>query len=337
MRRRNILIQGVIWLVVISLLVWVLRGVPIGDVLTVFQRFTPQQLILLFAINTGVLLLFGGRWWVILAAFDQSIPYIKVAMHRLAGFGVSYFTPGPQVGGEPVQVRLLRSQHPPIPLEICIASLSLDRLFEVVVNLVIVLFGLVVTLQMQFAGQSITGGLALVTGLIVGILGLFIGYAQGVAPITHGFNVLPTSFTKRNRVNAVLQVIQDSEWQIIYLFQKRPIGVLGAFLFSMLSWAGIIIEYWLLAYFLGIALNWVQLISVLTAFQISFALPLPGGLGSLEAGQVFIYELLELDPAIGLSVSLFMRGRDIIFGLLGLWWAGYAWRGRSHDAQNRSK
>ena len=60
----------------------------------------------------------------------------------------------------------------------------------------------------------------------------------------------------------------------------------------------------------------------MTAARIAFLLPAPGGLGVLEASQVLTFSALGLNPAVGLSLTLLIRVRDIALGTGGLLWAG---------------
>ena len=62
---------------------------------------------------------------------------------------------------------------------------------------------------------------------------------------------------------------------------------------------------------------------VLTAVRFAFLLPLPGGLGTVEAAQVLTLRQLGFDPAVGLSASVLIRGRDVLLGLTGLWWGNH--------------
>jgi uncharacterized membrane protein YbhN (UPF0104 family) len=60
----------------------------------------------------------------------------------------------------------------------------------------------------------------------------------------------------------------------------------------------------------------------LTVARLAILFPLPGGLGVLEASQVFAMSTLGLEPAIGLSAALLIRLRDVLLGGAGLWWGG---------------
>ena len=91
--------------------------------------------------------------WLILRAFGQRVPFFSVMGLRLAGFALSYFTPGPQVGGEPLQVFLLKKRHA-IPTTAGVASVFLDKLFEILANFTFLVLGLAVAaLSSQAVGK----------------------------------------------------------------------------------------------------------------------------------------------------------------------------------------
>ena len=87
-------------------------------------------------------------------------------------------------------------------------------------------------------------------------------------------------------------------------------------------------EYWLTLRFLGVQLNLSQTIGALAAARIAFLTPLPGGIGALEASQVIVLQALGFHPAMGISVSLLIRARDLTLGGIGLWWAAVLSRKR---------
>ncbi len=57
-----------------------------------------------------------------------------------------------------------------------------------------------------------------------------------------------------------------------------------------------------------------------------FLTPLPGGLGALEASQVFALGRFGVSVGAALGVALLMRGRDLLIASTGLLMAGRAWR-----------
>jgi uncharacterized membrane protein YbhN (UPF0104 family) len=74
--------------------------------------------------------------------------------------------------------------------------------------------------------------------------------------------------------------------------------------------------------FLGAHLSIAQNLAGLTSALLAFVLPLPGGLGALEASQVYALTNMGYAPAIGISMSLLIRARDLMNAGLGLLLAG---------------
>lgn len=317
---RQKIVPILLWVLVALLLFWVLRTVPLRDIGAVLQQLTPWQIIVLIIVNAIVLLVFGGRWWALLKAMGHHVSYTMIALHRLAGFGVSYFTPGPQVGGEIVQVRLVQQRHQ-VPLPTILASVGLDKLIEILINLSFIFAAIIFTLRQQFIAANENLTIALVAVIFMLPMSLLFMLWRGHTPLSWVIQRIPYRILPVHLYQTVNNTISESESQIVDLFQKNPQSLLFAIAISIASWGAILLEYWLIVRFLGVTLPFQDLIAVLLAQQIAFLLPLPGGLGALEASQVFMFESLGYDPALGLSVSLLMRGRDVLFGLFGLLWA----------------
>ena len=77
-------------------------------------------------------------------------------------------------------------------------------------------------------------------------------------------------------------------------------------------------EFALIVKFLGIPLTAWQTIAAWTAGWLSLLVPLPGGLGALEASQVFALGMFGVPAALAIGVALVMRGRDLLIGGFGL-------------------
>ncbi len=126
--------RSLLWLAALGLFAWALSLVSLADAWASVRKLDARAVAALVALNFVALVVFGGRWWVILRGLGRPIGLVHAALYRLAAFGFSYFTPGPQIGGEPVQVLLAEKRHG-IPREVAIASVGLDRLFDGVFNL----------------------------------------------------------------------------------------------------------------------------------------------------------------------------------------------------------
>ena len=137
---RKRLISIVAWLVALFLLWLVLRTVPLTAVLLSLQQLKLWQIGVLVLLNLLVLALLTGRWWLILWGLGHKLPFGLTLGHRLAAFGVSYFTPGPQFGGEAVQVVLVEKGHG-VGRTTAVSSVALDKTLELLVNFSFLVLG----------------------------------------------------------------------------------------------------------------------------------------------------------------------------------------------------
>jgi uncharacterized protein (TIRG00374 family) len=320
-----------LWLAVLLLLLWIFRSVSLQQVWQVLSRLSPGQILALVLANGLVLVTMSGRWWLVLRAQGHPVPYFTLAGYRLAAFGVSYFTPGPHFGGEPLQVYLLRRHHR-VPGSAAVAGVTLDKLLELLVNFSFLVGGLIFVVRQQVVG-GLAGLLMAGIGLAMLVVPLVILAAlnQGGAPLSRILRltdrIVPNisrhwGFLSVADYQRVTGLVRTSERQAADVCRQHPGTLWLAVLVSMVSWLLMVAEYWLVLHFLGATLTAAQTIIALTAARVAILFPLPGGLGALEASQVLAMQLLGLDPAIGLSLSLLIRARDIMFGGVGLWWGG---------------
>ena len=309
--------QVAIWALALAVLGLVARTVPLADVVQALAALRGWQLGVLVVLNGLVLLALNGRWWLILHGLGYELPFGTLLGHRLAAFGVSYFTPGPLFGGEPVQVLLVEQQHG-VSRPVAIASVSLDKAVELLLNFGFLALGVFLVVQTGLFGSALRWGTAVWLLLLLFPPAIYLwllwrGY-QPVARLLDWLNM--------RQLQRVATAVAQSEVHMNNLCQQNPRALLGALALSALGWALMIAEFYWMATFLGLSLNFLQLMALLTAARVAILLPLPGGLGTLEASQVWALGLLGLNPALGLGLSLLIRLRDVGLGMLGLWWIG---------------
>ena len=312
---RRVIAQVILWSLALLLLLWVLRQVPLQDILEILRQLTLWEIALLFLINASIIVLFGARWWLILRALGHSIPYISVTRYRLVAFGVSYFTPGPHFGGEPLQVLSLRNNHA-VPGTTAVASLALDKTFELLANFAFLVFGIALVLS-----SGVLGSLADTRALPVALalLGLPLLYLlllwRQRQPLTFIASLIPGKWFQW-----LAETVKSTEVQMNAFCREHPVVLLQSIGLSALVWLALIFEYGLALRFLGAEMAFTQIISIMTAARIALLTPLPGALGALEASQVLAMQALGFEAAFGLGIGLLIRARDVLFGLLGLGW-----------------
>lgn len=309
-----------IYLVLITLLYLALRNAPFIEIWNTLSQLHLWQLGLLFLLNSGVVFAITARWWMIVRADHPSVPFLPLVRYRLSTFGISYFTPGPQVGGEPLQIYNLQKNHG-ISFARATSAVIMDKLIEFLGNSVLIVAGLTAAIQVGMisrnGARTIGGLIPLVAILTIPLIHLTLLY-HGRYPLSSILR--PISGTLGKPV--WIRLIIVSERMAASFTRRRLPAVVGAFFFTMLAMAGTLLEYSLMTSILGAHLSVAQNLAGLTSVMLAFILPLPGGLGALEASQVYALSSMGYAPAIGVSLSLLIRARDLMNAGLGLLLAG---------------
>jgi len=306
----------IVYIILILLLWWALRTVPLIEIWDALKQLSLWQIVVLLVLNALVLLAMTGRWWVIVRAENPATPFLKLLRYRLAVFGLSYFTPGPQVGGEPLQVIYLQRNHG-VSFARATAAVIMDKLLEFLANFILLGIGLTAAFRVGLVSRSGTqaiGSLILLAAILLWPLIHLILLYQGRYPVSALIRAA-MSLTKKQKW---MRLIIVSERMASAFTRRHLNSLLAALGFSLLSWAGMAAEYFMMAGFLQAQLSAEQTLVALTAALFAFLMPLPGGLGALEASQVYVMTRFGHPAAIGIGISLLMRTRDILNGGLGL-------------------
>jgi uncharacterized protein (TIRG00374 family) len=321
-RSQRKLFRILLWSLIPIVLWWTLKDISIIEIIDNFRGIGLEAIVVLIGLNTVIFALFSLRWWLILRAQGYRRSFLALTSYRLAGFGVTYFTPGPQFGGEPLQVYLL-NQREGMKTSTAAASVTVDKLLELLANFTFLLVGITVIL---FAG-TLKGATRIELILLPALLlivpaAYLVALKLGFHPVSSILRVLGDRFLKSPRIDRFFQTLKETENQVSVFCQKNTLVLLTAAFLSVGIWVLMILEFSLMLRFLGVGLNLTQVLIALTAARIAFLLPLPAGLGTLEAGQVMAMGLIGVNPVFGVSLSLLIRARDVILGSIGLWLGG---------------
>jgi uncharacterized protein (TIRG00374 family) len=314
----------VVYTILAILLWWALRTVPFIEIWNALRQLKLWQLGALLGLNALVLLAMTARWWIILRSENPGIPFLKLVQYRLAVFGLSYFTPGPQVGGEPLQVIYLQRDHG-VTFARATAAVIMDKLLEFLANFILLGIGLTAALRVGlFTRNSMQalGSLIPLAAILLWPLIHLVMLHRGKYPVSMIIRAA-SSFMKKRKW---MQLIMISERMAGGFTRRHPRALLAALGFSLLAWAGMAAEYFMMSGFLQAQLTTEQTLAALTAALFAFLIPLPGGLGALEASQVYAMTVFGHPAAIGIGISLLMRARDILNGGLGLLLASHSIR-----------
>ena len=308
--------RALVFIVLATLLYFALRNAPLTDIFKTLKQLQLWQIVTLLMINSIIYALITLRWWIIVRAESKSLPYLPLMAVRLAVFGVSYFTLGPQVGGEPLQVLYLQRKYG-ITYTRATASVLMDKLLEFLANFFLLAVGLTSVLQAGILSTNRSNSLVSLSGLI----SLCIWPPIHIILMTRG--IYPVSIVLRKISNKKFaRFIFASERMAGNFCRRHLAALLFAIAVSILAAVGMVSEFFFITNFLGIELSFSQTIAAWTAGWLAFLVPLPGGLGALEASQVFALGAFGISAASAISVTFLIRGRDLLIGGLGLLFAG---------------
>jgi uncharacterized membrane protein YbhN (UPF0104 family) len=161
--------------------------------------------------------------------------------------------------------------------------------------------------------------------LVIGIL--LYALATGGAPLSRLIGRGAQFVGRQKGVPNLVAFLQAGEGRASGILTDRLCGwyALG----GLLQWSGFLAELWMIYAFMGPPLGVYALLTVAVAARLAFLLPLPGGLGALEASQMLALTSLGGDPAAAAAACGIMRVRDLVVISTG---AGLAlrWRQSSH-------
>jgi hypothetical protein len=205
------------------------------------------------------------------------------------------------------------------------SAMIMDKLLEFLANFLFLAVGLAAVAQ----SGMLTHSAAQINLALLPLAALLLWPALHIGLLftrRHPLSALLRPFQfrlpRRSRLGQSLRLLIVSE-HLAGLFCRRQLKyLLIALGVSLLAWVGMVYEYIFMLACLRADLGFLQALASLTVVRLSFLLPMPAGLGALEASQVFAATAFGLPAALGLSLSLLMRARDLLIGGLGLLLAG---------------
>ncbi len=313
------------WVLVPPLVYWVGRQVGDLDVRRLLANFRWEGIVVLLAVRVTIITVLSSRWRLFLSAYGYLTRLRSMVSYSLVGFGLSYFTPGPQWGGEPAQVQLVRTREQ-VSTPHAVASLGLDRLLAAISQGSLLAVGLVLVVVGDYGGDFGWRGLAPVVALVGLPLAYMTAIWRGRRPLSRLLERV-----RRDRFESLTATVSDMEEQVSDLCRNQAGVFWRGVILSFVIWPILLgLEFWLAVYFLGATVTIPEVVIVVAASRIAMFTPIPAGVGVLEASQLFAMEVIGLSPAFAVALSLLVRARDVAAGATGLIIGLIYWRrGRS--------
>ena len=137
----NKLLRLLTWLSALILVATIYSQLPFKVLPAVLVRPALFPLISWILLNVLIIFVLVYRWKILVYTLNQTIRFASLLMVRQAGQLVSFITPGPQFGGEPLQVYWLWKVFR-LPGHISVLAVGLDRFYELWVNFAVLVLAL---------------------------------------------------------------------------------------------------------------------------------------------------------------------------------------------------
>ncbi|MBC53716.1 MAG: TIGR00374 family protein [Gammaproteobacteria bacterium] len=312
-----------LWPMALLLVAWTLSQMPLAGLPDMLGALTGYQWLLWAVVNLMIIAISTERWRQLGRMLGEAPGFWHMLLIRQAGQTVSFITPAPHFGGEPFQIYWL-VRRLGMNIHRAVLSLALDRFYELWINFLMLLLGvsLVLLLQTSDAANGQGNDWQRILLLLLGLLALLSMVAwlliRQPVLLSARLEKLGAGWLRSPRLAAL-----GNHWQVLgselrtVVSTQRP-ALLGALGLSLLGWALMIFEVWLVLTYFGITPDALSLALILVAMRLALLLPLPGGIGSLEAAVLWSFQTQALPADAALGLIALTRLRDVLVLLTGL-------------------
>lgn len=310
-----------LWLTALVLVIFTFSKLPLTQIGASIAALTWAQWLSWILINLLIIFVGNRRWFLLNKAVGFRVKFLQLLAIRQAGQTVSFITPGPQFGGEPLQIFWL-CRYQKIQTTKAVTALAMDRFCELLVNFSVLLSGVI--LLAFFPSTDTVDWIRVIVALTL-LVGSVLGLGWTFANQPRWASIIFVCMTARWQHSPRLQRF-GTHWRVVRNnLKSMPMtgsnGLGTALLLSALGWIGIICELWMLLEFLDLEVTLQALVLILVAMRLAMLLPIPGGIGSIEAAVLWSFSTLVFTPGAALGLIALMRTRDfvVLFGGLCAW------------------
>ncbi len=241
-------------------------------------------------------------------------PILRMMQIRLSGEAFNSLLPSGYIGGEPLKAKLL-SQW--IPMREAVSSVLIGKAAQSI--------GLAFFVGLGLTMGARRGQVAMHPKTLIALLGLSIGIFIFTMLLTkrsfsragawlHRMTGHPWLKKQEEKLNA----LDDS---IGAFYQECKPRFLGSLLWHCAGWIAGALEVSIIFTLIGHSVSWKEAWFIGAMAQLAAVIGLfaPAGIGLYEGGHYLAAAALGLPPALGVSVALIRRVREIVWNCGGLW------------------
>lgn len=313
-----------LWPLALALVIWTLSQMPLTGLADTLRSLNWQQWLMWALVNVLVIAVSTERWRRLSHMLGESPDFFHMLLIRQAGQTVSFITPAPHFGGEPFQIYWLYKRLG-MSIHRAVLSLALDRFYELWINFLMLLSGVSLVLLIPQTATPANGQGSDWQNILLLLLAM-LAFLSVLAWLLVKQPMLISSRLEKvgaRWLSSPRLVALGGHWQMMgtelraVVSTQKP-ALLNALFLSLLGWALMIFEVWLVLAFFDITLGAVSLALILVAMRLALLLPLPGGIGTLESAIFWSFQSLSLPADAALGLIALMRLRDVLVLFTGL-------------------
>lgn len=300
----------------LALFIGVIVYIGIDEIIAAFKSFSWWIIAVTIVLGFVQLFITIFRWKLILHAQGDKVPFKKLIAPKFVGYAISFLTPGLYVGGEPARAYVLKKVAG-VSYSRGFASIIVDKILDFTYPIPFLIAALIYAMfKYDIPWGVVSVFLAALFGLIV-ILTLF--YIQTYRGKGFFSSLLKLIHLHRfKKIQKWIDKMIYFEKLIITFFNHRKEIFIKGLLISFMGGIVILLQFVIILYSLGVAANFWQIIIMMVFMILSFLLPIPASLGSLETGQVVVFSALKHTASAGVAFTLILRTAEVFKVGLGL-------------------
>ena len=283
----------------------------LNNLLGIFEIFSFYKYLLVFSLFFIIYMVTLARWGMTLDLIGHHVPFAKLLSIRLSEWAFGYITPFARLGGEPVMAYLFKKEcH--IKYRQGIAVIILNKVLDFTSALSLSVIGILffVIAYSNMLPKKATFVLVLVVLFLSSLVYLF--YIKIIK--RKGFFSMFTKIFKKTDIHNGILLVEN---ELHELFNKKKKKITSALCISFVIAFLTLVNYKILAVFVGANLTIVQVIMVFAFLVVAFMVPIPGSLGSMEGAMALAFALMGFSAGQGIAFALILRSCELILTGMG--------------------
>ncbi len=297
----------------------VLSKIGFEQVSKAFESFNFFGVFLIIFLTFLAFIIGAFRWSFVLKNLGYHISPKKIFGLYLGGFALSYFSPIALLGGEIFMIYGLKKLFF-VPFEKGTTSIFVFKILDALVFFIFLFSGIYIFFfKAEFIPSTkfFLAGAGMAIFLFSLLCFFFLKSSKKESLLEwflgkFGFNKEKVKNSKGGKF------LFKTEKEIFSFFREKKKIVLKTLSFSFLRYSLLFLRVFFLIFFFKKGLDLLNAFSVYGFYNLSSLVPLPALLGSLETFQAGVFSALNLGANTGIAFSLTIRGIDVLFGLVGI-------------------